>query len=203
VETDRRRQILEAAFALLDEGGLDGVTVRAVLRRARLSRRFFYDCYAGKDALMLAVFEISIRQAVRLFEAAADAHSDPMERLERIVTAIVSGTGVGLAGGPRNGNRRSAALSREHMRLAEARPRDLEAALQPLLDLLARELAAGMSAGRFERGDPHRLAALIYNLVSTTVHTELLAKEHVEWDAGQRAQLGRDVWLFCKRAVAA
>src|SRR5262249_51766424 len=91
------------------------------------------------------------------------------------------GAGGGWGGpvrGPSRGlvregpNRRGAAMSRERLRLAEARPAELQAALEPLLDLIARELAAGMDAGCVRAAEPARLAALVYNLVSTTAHAE-------------------------------
>jgi hypothetical protein len=49
------------------------------------------------------------------------------------------------------------------------------------------------------------LATLIYNLVSTTVHTELLAQESAPPDRAQRAQRARlaaDLWEFCRRAIS-
>jgi len=50
---------------------------------------------------------------------------------------------------------------------------------------------------------PQRLAALVYNLVSTTMHTELLAQETAQPDPARRAQLAEEIWEFCRRAIAA
>jgi hypothetical protein len=47
------------------------------------------------------------------------------------------------------------------------------------------------------------MGALIYNLVSTTVHTELLAEESARPDREQRARLAADIWEFCRRAIIA
>src|SRR3974390_2827646 len=46
---ERSRRIVEAAYDLLNEAGLDGLTIRAVLEKTGLSRRAFYERFAGKD----------------------------------------------------------------------------------------------------------------------------------------------------------
>lgn len=194
----RRRLILTAAHELLDGEGLEGLTIRAVLQRTGLARRAFYECFAEKDDLMLAVFAHTIRAAVTAYEQAMTPFADPLERLKLIVTSIVLERAPGAAAG-RQSSRRGAALAREHLRLGEARPGDLQAALAPLIALIAQQLAAGMTAGQVREADPQRLAALVYNLVSTTVHTELLAPERA--DRARRERLAGDIWEFCRRAL--
>jgi AcrR family transcriptional regulator len=200
---ERSRRIVEAAFTLMEQDGLDGVTIRTVLKKSGLSRRAFYERFEGKDDLMLAVFEHTIRLAARHYREQIAHLAQPLERLELIVTSIALGRGTDpRAQGPAGG-RRGAAMSREHMRLAQSRPDDLQAALRPLLDLIAQQLAEGMSAGSIRRADPRRLATLVYNLVSTTTHTELLAQEGALPDPARTAPLARDVWEFCLRAIIA
>ena len=124
----------------------------------------------------------------------------PLDRLHLIVSWIVCGREA-LAGNEReNGDRRGAAMSREHLRLAESRPEELQRALSPLIALIAEQLSDGMAVGQVRNGDPDRLASLVYNLVSTTVHTELLSPVTARAD---REQLAAEIWEFCRRAVAA
>jgi AcrR family transcriptional regulator len=198
----RSRQIVAAAYDLLDEAGLEGLTIRAVLARTGLSRRAFYERFSGKDDLVVAVFEQTIRLAADHFREQVKDVADPMARLERIVISIVLGTRAGEVDLDRN-DRRGAAMSREHLRLAESRPDDLQAALRPLIALIAQQLADGMEVGVVRDYAPQRLAALVYNLVSTTVHTELLAEETGVTDRSRRVQLAADIWEFCRRAIAA
>jgi AcrR family transcriptional regulator len=201
---ERSHQIVEAAYELLEEEGLEGLTIRAVLKRTGLSRRAFYERFAGKDDLVLAVFEYTLRLAARRFAEQVATLDDPFARLELIVTWIVLGRGGAEPAGERGrGNHRGAALSREHLRLAESRPADLQAALSPLLALIEEELARGMTAGVIRQGDPRRLAALLFNLVSTTVHTELLTEQGAERAREDLAELAGDIWEFCRRAIAA
>ena len=200
---ERSRRIVEAAYDLLEDEGLEGLTIRAVLNKTGLSRRAFYERFEGKDELVLAVFEHTIRMATQRFGEQVAALTDPMERLRLIVTYIVLGKSILPTADQTQSNRRGAALSREHLRLAESRPHDLQVALSPLLALIAQQLSDGMRLGLVRNTDAQRLAALVYNLVSTTVHTELLASATAQSDQAYRLRLADDIWEFCQRAIKA
>lgn len=200
---DRVLQIVAAADELLEEAGLEGLTIRAVLGRTGLARRAFYDLFAGKDDLVLAVFAHTLRVSSALLATQVQSLPDPISRLHHIATAIVRGRGAFDDDAGRRGERRSAALSREHLRLAEARPAELQKAVSPLVELIATQIAEGMAAGQVREAPVQRLAMLIYNLVSTTAHAELLAEENALPDHQRRAQLAKDTWEFCRRAIAA
>jgi hypothetical protein len=60
-----------------------------------------------------------------------------------------------------------------------------------------------MKAGVVRVADPERMATLVYNLLSTTVHAELLAHESARPDRVQRGRLADDIWEFCRRAIVA
>ncbi|MCJ2178835.1 TetR/AcrR family transcriptional regulator [Novosphingobium album (ex Hu et al. 2023)] len=199
-ERDRARMLIGAAYDLLDESGLEGLTIRAVLAKTGLARRAFYECFQGKDDLVLAVFDSSLRAAAAQFRDFTQKCDGPEDALRVIVTSIV----VGQLGHDRMGaNRRGAALSREHLRLAQTRPAELQSALQPLLDLMAGYVSTGIRAGVFRAADPHAQARLIYNLVSTTVHTLLLAEEGGAADLHEREELAASIWEFCRRGIIA
>lgn len=193
--------IVRAAYELLAEAGLEGLTVRAVLTRTGVNRRTFYERFSGKDDLVLAVFEQSLASMSAECRRRTAALPDPVERLRDIVTYIVLGAETDGADPARN-LRRSAALCREHLRLAEARPEDLRRALRPLIALMAEQLAAGVASGQVRDRSPERLAAFVYNLVSTTMHAEVLAQEAGGPEQVHRAQLANDLWEFCRRAIA-
>jgi AcrR family transcriptional regulator len=199
--TGSSRPAVSAAYDILEEEGLEGLTIRAVLKKTGLSRRAFYERFADKDELVLAVFEETIRIASRYYEAQLAAVPDPLARLELIVTSIVM-RGSPMDADHKRSSHRGIAMTREHLRLAESRPQDLQIALSPLLDLLARLLAEGMQAGVVRQGSPDRLAHFVYNLVATTVHTEMLT-ESTQPNHAHRAQLAADLWEFCRRAIAA
>ncbi len=197
---DRDKQIIQAAHDLLEQSGLEGLTIRSVLARTGLARRAFYDRFAGKDDLVLAVFEQSLEQAAAGFAERVAALRDPMARLQHIVTGIVLGRGISAS---EQFGRRGAALSREHLRLAESRPADLQRAIAPLVALIAKQLSDGLASGQVRDAPVNHMAMLVYNLVATTMHSELLAEESGQPDQLRRAQLASEIWEFCRRAVAA
>jgi AcrR family transcriptional regulator len=201
-KAERTRAIVGAAYELIDAGGLEELTIRAVLKRTGLARRAFYEQFAGKDDLVLAVFAQAIRFGADMYRELVAPLPDPVERLKMIILSI--GHGAALPeDAAESGHHLAAALSREHLRLAEARPDELHNALQPLMTLIADQLSDGMAVGRVRQADPARLAIFIYNLVATTMHTELIAQEAVGSPRERRDRLADELWEFCRRAVAA
>ncbi|MFT4026725.1 MAG: helix-turn-helix domain-containing protein [Novosphingobium sp.] len=202
-KAERTRAIVAAAYELIDEGGLEDLTIRAVLKRTGLARRAFYEQFAGKDDLVLAVFEQAMRFAATMFGELVAPIADPVERLKTIILSIGHGAVSPEDVATGAGQRMAAALSREHLRLAEARPDELHHALRPLMALIADQLAAGMASGQVRQADPERLTLFIYNLVATTLHTELITQETAGPASERRDRLADELWDFCRRAIAA
>lgn len=77
---DRRDDILDAALALLGEGGLKAVTTAAIARAARCSKDTLYVLFEDRDAILAALVQ---RQAAALNAAlaAGDAAASPREAL--------------------------------------------------------------------------------------------------------------------------
>jgi AcrR family transcriptional regulator len=195
-------KLVGAAYQLLNECGLDGLTVQAVLKRTGLNRRTFYELFSGKDDLMLAIFEHCLLAVAVECRAQIENMRSPLERLRFIVAYLVIGKPTDPTDPSRN-IRRNAALCREHMRLAESHPNELRTALRPLTTLLSEQLIAGIECGEVRNCAPERLANLVYNLVSTTVHAEVLASEAGTPDWTHRTQLAEDLWEFCRGAISA
>lgn len=200
---DRRQAVIAAADEILSEKGLDGLTIRAVLERSGLARRAFYESFATKDDLILALFESAVKEAAEILGEGPAGEASPLDRLHAIVMAIVlARSGQGLDAMQR-GDQRGAAYSREHLRLAEARPAELQKAIAPLIRLIQMQIARGVAEGKMTSDDPRMSAVLLYNLVSTTVHTELLRAPDGKVDAARRQKLAAQIWQFCRRALAA
>ena len=202
-KAEQSNAIVAAAYELMNEGGLEGLTIRAVLKRTGLARRAFYERFAGKDDLVLALFAQAMRYAADMFENLIAPMPDPIKRLKAIVNSLGRGAGSPNEPSTTESSRMASAMSREHMRLAEARPEELGAALQPLFRLIARQIADGIAAGKVRQADPERLALFIYNLIATTVHTELISRDAAEGAAKLREQLADELWDFCYRGIAA
>lgn len=86
----RRRQLLDAGLALIGTRGWAETTVRAVCDEAGLSTRFFYESFAGLDALALAVYDEVVDETfTRVVEAVAAAGDQRAVRAEEAIGAMV------------------------------------------------------------------------------------------------------------------
>jgi AcrR family transcriptional regulator len=186
---------VRAAAELLAEGGFESVTVRSVLDRTRLSRRAFYERFDGIDDLILAVFEQTLRDGAATLRAQLVGIDDPLERLRFVIETMVS------TARSDSSVRATVAMSREHLRLAEARPDDLQRALEPLISVIAEQLAAGMERGLVRRADALQLATLVHSLVAATIHASLLSRVSGPEIRGDDS--AAVLWEFCLRAVRA
>lgn len=191
----RSHRLVQAAGELIARDGFEGLTLRAVLDRARLSRRAFYERFDGKDELILAVFEQTLRHAAETFREALAGIDDPLERLRFVIESMTLGAHDDAT------IRHAVAMSREHLRLAEARPDELEQALEPLISVIAEQLALGMERGVVRAADPRELASLVHHLVAATLHASLLApRSEADWET-RRERSAEVLWEFCLRAV--
>jgi AcrR family transcriptional regulator len=201
--TERRQLILATADELLAENGLDGLTIRAVLARTMLARRAFYDVFSSKDDLVLAMFEHTLADAAVTLADAGEGLASPQERLELVVHSIVSTGPVGEARELVRRDKRAAAFSREHLRLAQVRPEQLQRAIEPLVALIRSIIVEGIERGGWQSQSPDRAARFVYNLVSTTVHTETLDPGFHTMASDEREALAAQLSTFCLNALAA
>jgi AcrR family transcriptional regulator len=83
----RRSQLLEAGLQLLGTEGWQATTVTAVCESARLTPRYFYESFADRDELLVAIFDGIIADVTREVRAANPA--DAEEILRATVRAFV------------------------------------------------------------------------------------------------------------------
>ena len=77
----RVQRFLDAAFQLIDAKGTTEFTIQEVVDRSKQSLRGFYQYFDGKDELLFALLEETIRESVEDIRAAVDSESKPIERL--------------------------------------------------------------------------------------------------------------------------
>ncbi|KAA9151326.1 TetR/AcrR family transcriptional regulator [Amycolatopsis acidicola] len=86
----RREQLLAAGLELLGTGGSAAVSVRAVCRQSKLTERYFYESFADREELVLAVYEHVAGQARQaLIDAVPEKTAAPAARAKAAVTAFV------------------------------------------------------------------------------------------------------------------
>ena len=74
------QRFLDAAFELIDEKGTTEFTIQEVIDRSKQSLRGFYQYFDGKDELLLALFEETLREATDDLRRIAETDADPFEQ---------------------------------------------------------------------------------------------------------------------------
>lgn len=85
----RRAKLLEAGLDLLGGESGGGVAVRAVCRKAQLTERYFYESFADRDALVLAVYERVADEAQQVLVTATSTAQNGVEVARAAVESTV------------------------------------------------------------------------------------------------------------------
>ncbi len=88
--TDLREKVLEASLALIEEGGLDRLSLREVARKAGVSHQAPYHYFSDREGILAALAGdgfAKLEQA--LVEAGAAAGSEPAKAVEAMGRAYV------------------------------------------------------------------------------------------------------------------
>lgn len=86
----RRQRLLEAALELLGSDGWQATTVRAICSHARLTPRYFYESFADRDALLLALFdELVAEAAAHVLQAVERAELDARAKARAAIGAFI------------------------------------------------------------------------------------------------------------------
>lgn len=137
----RAQSFMRSALAILGETGRTDFTVLEVVERSKTSLRAFYQHFATKDELLLALVEKIMSDATERWAAeTADLPSDQALRLliDRVSAPAESTTQEGINRG----------LTYYNDHLLETRPKEFAKVLAPLnrlvIDILRRGIADGV-----------------------------------------------------------
>jgi AcrR family transcriptional regulator len=161
---ERAQRFLDAAFELIDEKGTTEFTIQEVIDRSKQSLRGFYEYFDGKDELVLALFEETVREAGEGIVEAVGAESDPLARLRTFTISLHEWCDPGEAPRKRGVHHRRA-ISEFSMHLAVNHSERIRAALAPLARLLLELVNAAAEAGAITVAEPRRAAALLQQTV--------------------------------------
>jgi TetR/AcrR family transcriptional regulator len=186
---DEIDRLFRAASDLAIERGDTGFTVQQVVALAGVSLKAFYRHFAGKDDLLVALFEERTRTGAELLREIVASHDEPVARIEAAIRMFSD-----RARDP--DDRDAAFITREHFRLSQSRPTELERALEPLVQVFADEIAAAAASGAIASSDPRRDAVSVLHLVVAYTHARVLGLTHDAPDV-----LADHVWSFCARAL--
>jgi TetR/AcrR family transcriptional regulator len=189
-QIEQAKGIVDAARRLIAERGAQ-FTTQDLVKEAGVALQTFYRLFAGKDQLLLAVFEDLIAENCARYEEAASVLADPVDRLHFYVTQTVRS--LGHEGGETLGPR---FVTAEHWRLYQIFPEEMAAATQPFTDLVVRQLELAVAEGRLAPTDIERDAWFVTKLVMAVFHHYAFADAPLD-ALGVSDQL----WTFCRAAL--
>jgi AcrR family transcriptional regulator len=160
----RVQGLLDAAFALIDERGTAEFTIQEVVDRSKQSLRGFYQYFDGKDELLFALLEESIREALKDLRSAVESESRPLERV-RAFTIRLHEWCEPLGASRKRGAHNRAPISEFSLQLALKDPERLAAVMTPISRMLIELLEAAVAAGSLQTTDTRRAALLIEQTV--------------------------------------
>jgi AcrR family transcriptional regulator len=171
---------VQAAIQLLDETGGFTFTVQDVVDRSKLSLRSFYQTFASKDDLLLALFEEYVATAAAWQREVMEQTDDAIEQIRVFLTSLWTG---------KLSPEVTRSLSLYNLTLSATRPADLAHALEPQLTVLLEAVERGIASGvvRDDMG-ARRLAEILLHTATAAVHSTILRTGSESPD---------DVWAFC------
>jgi AcrR family transcriptional regulator len=175
-------RLVAAARDIVAEAGNLDFAVQDVVRRAGLSLRSFYQHFDGKDDLVVALYEEIVHAAAERARPQAERIEDPIARLRFLVFRFYRERGAFPA-----------PMAAEVQQLVRARPREMRAALAPLLELFTDAVRAGQARGALRGGEPreHGLHLLLVVLMYTQARGQGLLGG--DWPNSSRERL----WECC------
>jgi AcrR family transcriptional regulator len=171
----RVQRFLDAALELLDTDSGKEFTVQEVVERSGQSLRSFYQYFAGKHELLLALFEESVRSTAEHLRKAIADEEDPLDRLRRFTFEYYRLCRPALKGKPSKGRRPTPAMGEFAQQLLTDHPREAAQAYVPLVTLLEQVLDDAAQAGRIREGLDHRqlvgviLQSISFNAFAATI----------------------------------
>jgi AcrR family transcriptional regulator len=171
----RVQRFLDAAMELIITSPQKDFTVQEVVERSGQSLRSFYQYFAGKYELLLALFEELVRTTAAQLEETIESEKDPLRRFE---TACIdyyricqpnakTKTSVKKGAAP--------ALADFAQQLLTEHPKEASHAFVPLVDLFTGLLDDAAAAKQIRPGLNHRrlsgviLEAVMFNAFAATI----------------------------------
>ena len=190
----RVQRFLDAAFSLIDEKGTTEFTIQEVIDRSKQSLRGFYQYFDGKDELLLALFEETVREATDDLRALVDATTDPLDRLRVFTIRLHEWCDPSEKPSKRSAHNRRPIMEFS-VQLTVSYSERVKAAMAPI-SLMLRELVEGAnSVGAIHVDDTRRAAALMQQTVMYSWFGNRLVEN-------ARLRLtGEATWEFCLRGL--
>lgn len=186
----RVQRLLDAAFRLIDERGSTEFTIQEVVERSKQSLRGFYQYFEGKDELLFALLEETIRESVADLREAVDAESEPLARLRAFTIRLHEWCGP-IGKRRRRGAHNRLPLSEFSLQIALKDPERVAGVMAPISRMAVELLDAALAAGAIRVEDTQRAAVLVQQTVMYGwLMNRLVPNARLRVTA-------EDAWAFC------
>jgi len=192
---ERVQRLLDAAFELIDEKGSTEFTIQEVVDRSKQSLRGFYQYFEGKDELMFALLEESIRESLDDLRSVVAAETAPLDRL-RAFTIRLHEWCEPLGSRRKRGSHNRVPISEFSLQLAVKDPERLAVVMTPVSRMLIDLLDAAAADGAVRVRDTRRTAVLMQQ---TVMHGWLMNRLVQSPKARVTAE---DAWEFCLHGLS-
>jgi AcrR family transcriptional regulator len=170
----RVQRVLDAARERMPTSSGTEFTVQEVVERSGQSLRSFYQYFAGKHELLLALFEESVRANTEHLREATAGEKDPEKRLHRFVVEYHRACRP-LPDGKSTKRAPARAMADFAQQLLTAHPREASRAYEPIVELLEEVLESAAAAGVIRPDTATRrvagvlLQAISFNAFAATI----------------------------------
>ncbi|HUI49113.1 MAG TPA: TetR/AcrR family transcriptional regulator [Acidimicrobiia bacterium] len=190
----RVQRFLDAAFALIDEKGTTEFTIQEVIDRSKQSLRGFYQYFDGKDELLLALFEETVREATDDLRVVIESDSEPIGRLRAFTIRLHEWCDPSEK--PRKrGTHNRRPIMEFSVQLAVDHPDRVKAAMEPISRMMVELVDAANADGAINVSDVRRTAALMQQTVMYSWFGNRLAEN------ARMRLTAESTWEFCLRGL--
>jgi AcrR family transcriptional regulator len=195
----RVQRFLDAALELMASSSEKEFTVQEVVERSGQSLRSFYQYFAGKYELLLALFEESVRSTAAHLRELVEEDTDPVERLHRFTVEYYK---LCVPGGRSKAGKAALpnpALNEFSQQLLTDHPKEASIGFAPLVELAQELLTAAAAAGRLREDlDLRRTAGIVVQAISFNTFASTISGTSVKGSAEAAAE---DLWLLLLRGL--
>lgn len=160
---DEIQRVLEATYDLIERSGDVDPSLREILAATNLSTQAFYRYFQSKDELLLLLLDDGRRRLVDTLERRMQKATTPAARVRAWIEGVLAQATDARAAG------RTRPFMTDQDRLAEAFPREQQASVDLLVDLLA-----GTIVSLHGKANARDDALVVYRAVFATLRDHLI-----------------------------
>jgi AcrR family transcriptional regulator len=192
----RVQRFLDAAFSLIDEKGTTEFTIQEVIDRSKQSLRGFYQYFDGKDELLLALFEETVREATDDLRAVVESHSEPIAALRAFTIRLHEWCDPSEKPSKRSTHNRRPIMEFS-VQLTVDHAERVKAAMAPISRMMRELVEAANATPAITVADTRRAAALMQQTVMYSWFGNRLV------DNARMRLTAEATWEFCLHGLGA